>query len=294
MKNNLIVFYLIFVLLSISSLEDKPLWVEFQEAKDLYERGDFQEALGFYLDVTKSNTPYPEAEYMIGLLYLEEGELALAKEQVKKAISLSHYLQFPEELLEYRYKLAQIYLLQEDYDNYILTLNEIIGREEIDLAEVRDQKAYFDTLIDSGLNRVLHLYRKKADNVLDARVKLGYYYNSIGKYKESVNYLLSPLIAFISEVIDDNILIDREYIFTSVEIFLKEISNNKRALNYFNEHEVFKVFYYTGESLYGMDQTERAFEIWNFLAESSIDSMWINKARQQLDNPVVEDWKIIY
>lgn len=279
---------------TISSLEEKPLWVKFQEAKSYYENGNFQEALNFFLEVTKSPTPFPEAEYYIGMLYLEEGELDVAEEQIKKAIDLSHYLQIKQDLLTFKYSLAEVYILKEDFDNYIYTLKDIIGREEIDLQDIRDQRAYYDTILESGINRLLHLYRKEADNVLNARVFLGYYFNSIGEYKESVNFLLSPMIALISEVIDDNITLNREYVFESMDIFFNELTKNRRAKEYFEQHDFYKLFYYLGESFYGLGNKDRAIEIWKLLSDSGIDSKWINKSRKQLKNPVLEDWKFIY
>ena len=162
------------------------------------------------------------------------------------------------------------------------------------MQEVRDQKAYFDVLIESGINRLLHLYRKKADNVLNARVYLGYYYNSKGEYKESVNYLLSPILALLTEVINDNVLNNREYEFLSVENLFSKISTNKRIEMYFIEHDFYKLFYYLGESLFGMGYKDRANEIWLLLANSDISLKWKNKAKQQLKDPVLEYWKFVY
>lgn len=296
MKNRFYMLFLLFLVsISLYSLEDeKPLWVEFQEAKSLYENGRFQEALDFFLEVTKSETPYPEAEYMIGMLYLEEGELAIAEKQVIKAIDLSEFLEVKEDLNKYKYSLARIYLLKEEYDNYIYTLKDILGRDEIDIDEIRDQKAYYDMLLNSGIDRLLHLYRKEADNVLDARLYLGYFYNSQGDYKASVNYLLSPMLALFSEAIEDETLRDREYVFESMEIFFKEIPKDDRISQYFIEHDMYKVLYYLGESLYGLGEEERAMEIWNLLAHSNIKSLWVNKSKKQVLNPTLETWKFIY
>lgn len=296
MRNRYLILFLIFnISVLLYSLEDdKPLWVEFQEAKSLYENGHFQEALDFFLDVTTSETPYPEAEYMIGMLYLEEGELALAEKQVIKAIDLSSFLEIKEDLNKYKYSLANIYLLKEEYDNYVYTLKDILGKDEIDIDEIRDQKAYYDSLLNSGIDRLLHLYRKEADNVLDARLYLGYFYNSQGDYKASVNYLLSPMLALFSEAIEDKTVRDREYLFESMEIFLTQIQNDERVANYFKEHDVYKVLYYLGESLYGLGEEQRGLEIWTLLANSNIESLWVNKAKKQVLNPILETWKFIY
>lgn len=293
---NRISIILLFIILSIPifSLDEKPLWVEFQEAKKLYENGEFQGALDFFLKVTKGDMPFPEAEYMIGLLYLEEGELDIAETQILKAIDLSVYLEVKEDLNAYKYSLAEVYLLKEEFDKYVYTLKEIIGGDEIDLDDIRDQKAYYDTLLESGLNRLMHLYRKKADNVLNARIYLGFYYNSIGHYKASVSYLLSPMLAMLSEAIDDNIKRDREYVFLSIESFFSEILENKRIRDYFFENDIYEVFYYLAESLYGLKHEERAMEIWKLLANSSIKSQWVNKSRKQVLNPTLETWKFIY
>ena len=98
MKNrSLLCLYTIFIFTNLFSLEEqKPLWVEFEEAKTLFENGNFQDALEYFLEVTKNEINFPEAEYMIGLLYLEEGELEIAEEQVKKAIKLAPFLQSPK------------------------------------------------------------------------------------------------------------------------------------------------------------------------------------------------------
>ncbi|QEN05848.1 hypothetical protein EW093_14440 [Thiospirochaeta perfilievii] len=294
MRNSLLIICLTLLSLPLFSLDKKPNWVNFQEAKMFYESGNFREALDYYLQVTKSPTPNPEAEYMIGLLYLEEGELEIAEEQILKAISLSHYLQVKEDLMFYKYSLAKVYLLKDDYDSYVSTLKDIIGKSSIDLQEVRDQRAYYDTILESGVNRLLHLYRKDADNVLNARIYLGYYYNSIGKYLESVNYLLSPMLSLVTEVINDNIKQDREYVFISMEQFFKEVGKNKRVQEYFEENDFYKLFYYLGESFYGLGLKEQANEFWELLVNSNLESKWINKAKKQLKDPSLEEWKFVY
>ncbi|MGL1894223.1 MAG: hypothetical protein OCD02_21515 [Spirochaetaceae bacterium] len=298
MKNR---FLFILIILSTSFLysidldiQEKPLWVQFEEAKSLYQNGEFQEALDFFLEVTKNPRPFPEAEYMIGLLYLEEGELEIAEEQILKALGYSNYLQVPQDLMKYKYTLSNIYLLKDDYDGYVYTLKDIIGQDEIDLQEVRDDKAYYDTLLESGLDRLLHLYRKDANNVVNARINLGYYYNSIGEYKKAVNYLLSPTIALITEVINDNILNDREYVFQSMTLFFSEVKNSDRARNYFIEHGFYRLFYYLAESLYGIGEDDTAQEIWILLKDSGVKSKWITKAKRQILVPTLEKWKFIY
>ena len=293
MKNNML-FLLLQLSFLLAAQEENPLWVQFQEAKELFHNGEFQESLDFFVNTTKSETPYPEAEYMIGLIYLEEGELAIAKEQILKAIDLSIYLEVPQDLLSYKYKLSEIYLYLEDYQNYISTLKDIIGGDNIDINDIRDQKAYYDTLITSGFDRLLHLYRKDADNVLNARVFLGYYYNSIGEYKKSVNYLLTPMLALITQVINDNIKEDREYIYTSMTEFFNEVKENKRAITYFKEHDFYKLMYFLAESLYGLEYVQQGNDIWTLLANSSVDSMWVTKSKRQLLNPTLEKWKFIY
>lgn len=290
-----VLLLLLFYLSSfIYAIEGKPLWVEFQEAKALYESGEFKEALNYFLSVTKGDRPFPEAEYMIGLLYLEEGELEIAEKQILKALENSHYLEVEQDILNYKYKLAEIYLLKEDYSSYVEQLKEIIGGDELNVKEIKDQKAFYDTLLDSGIDRLLHLYRKEADNVLNARVYLGYYYNSIGDYKRSVSYLLPSMLALITEVISDRTLLDREYIFTGMNDFFLSLNRDKRASTYFNEHDFYRVFYYLAESLYGLEREEIARDIWELMVLVDIESPWIRKANKQLREPELETWKLIY
>ncbi|MBN2618428.1 MAG: tetratricopeptide repeat protein [Spirochaetales bacterium] len=289
----LIILYL-FSSIAIFSQDNLPLWIKFQEAKMMYENGDFQDALEFFLSVTSKDTPFPEAEYMIGLLYLEEGELDLAENQIKKAIELSPYLEVKEDILDIKYSLAKIYLLKEDYDSYVLSLKDILGGDELNIEEIRDQNAYYETLIESGIDRLVVLYRKDADSVMNARIYLGYYYNSIGEYSKSVSYLLSPVLAIITEVINDKFNRNREYVFSDMETLFTQISSDKRVIEYFNEHDILKLFYYLAESLYGLDEKDKAKEIWSLLANSSFESMWVNKSVKQLRNPELETWKFIY
>lgn len=296
MRSRVLILFLLLIttLLGSHALENPPLWVKFEDAKELFRNGHFQESLDFFIEVTKGDKPFPEAEYMIGLLYLEEGELLIAEKQILKAIDQSPFLQFPRDLTDYKYTLAEVYLLKEDYENYVLTLKDIIGGDQLTLDDIRDQKAYFDTLINSGMNRFLHLYRERADNVINARILLGYYYHNIGDYKNSVNYLLTPTLALITEVVEDNKMIDREYLFDSMEDFFIEIKENKRALDYFEEHDFYKLLYYLGESLLGLEEEERALEVWSLLADSDIDSLWVKKAKKQVLNPTLENWKLMY
>lgn len=295
MRSRILTLLLVlFTLTPLSAQEGLPLWVKFENAKELFRSGEFRDSLDFFIEVTKGDRPFPEAEYMIGLIYLEEGELQIAKEQVKKAITYSSFLQVPIDLIEYKYTLSEIYLLNEEYENYVLTLKEIVGGDRLTLDDIRDQKAYYDVLIKSGMDRFLHLYRKDADSVINARILLGYYYHNRGDYKNSVNYLLTPTLSLITEVLKDNQLRDREYVFESMETFFYRIKENKRALEYFHRHDFYKLFYYLGESLLGLGEKERAIEVWTLLADSDIDSLWVKKSKKQILNPTLENWKLMY
>lgn len=294
MKIKALLFFLLSSLTTLSALEEKPVWVEFQQARALYESGEFREALNYFLNVTKGDRPFPEAEYMIGLLYLEEGELEIAEKQVLKALENSHYLEVKQEILTYKYKLADIYLLKEDYDSYVKQLKDIIGGDDLDIKEIRDQRAFYDTLLESGIDRLLHLYRKDADSVLNARVFLGYYYNSIGDYKTAVTYLLPSMLALITEVINDRVVENREYQFSGMVDFFNSLNRDKRSAKYFKEHDFYRVFYYLAESLHGLGELDRANEIWELMITVDIDSPWIKKARKQLREPELETWKLIY
>lgn len=294
MKIKVLLLVLLCTMTLIHSLEEEPVWVEFQQARALYDSGEFKEALNYFLNVTQGDRPFPEAEYMIGLLYLEEGELEIAEKQVLKAMENSHYLEVKQDLLTYKYKLADIYLLKEDYESYVSQLKNIIGGDDLDVKEIRDQGAFYDTLLESGIDRLLHLYRKDADSVLNARVYLGYYYNSIGDYKLAVSYLLPSMLALITEVINDRVVDNREYTFTGMDNFFISLNRDKRAAKYFKEHDFYRVFYYLAESLYGLGEAEKAKEIWDLMVMVDLDSPWIRKARKQLREPELETWKLIY
>lgn len=292
MKNKFLTGLLLLTI-SFFTFGEEPDWVNYSRAKEKYYNGEFKESLDYFLDVTKDGN-FPEAEYMIGLIYLEEGELALAKDQVQKAIDLKHYLEVPQDLIHYRYKLAQILLLQEDYTQYEKLLRDISGGEIIDLTEVRDQKAYYDTLLSSGMDRLLHLYRRDPENTINANIELGYYYNSIGEYKRSVNYLLTPVISLITEVIEDNKQFDREYVFVDMETFFTEAEKNRRIHGYLYKNEFYKMFYYLGQSLLGLEEEEKAIEVWKLLADSNIESRWVKKSKEQILEPTLENWTFIY
>ncbi|MDC7223625.1 MAG: hypothetical protein PQJ60_07765, partial [Spirochaetales bacterium] len=135
--------------------KNMPVWVLMEKGKASFREGDFATALTYFTYSRNKGAVLPEAEYWMGRVYEEEGELPLAILQYEKSLDQARYLYIPEEKTEIVYRLAGAYLKGQEPEKYEYRLQRLID-DEVDRSRevVEREHLYTSTLKEKGLDEL--------------------------------------------------------------------------------------------------------------------------------------------
>ncbi|MDC7221653.1 MAG: hypothetical protein PQJ59_17100 [Spirochaetales bacterium] len=214
--------------------KDMPVWVLMEKGKASFREGDFATALTYFTYSRNKGAVLPEAEYWMGRVYEEEGELTLAVFQYEKALDQARYLYISDEKTEIFYRLAQAYLKSQEpakYESLLLRLvNEEVERSRV---VVEREHLYASTLKEKGLDELLYLYRLDYNRSLRAFRELGAYYYKKGEYRSGILYNLYAVMTFYSLGIEQLIRENPEFQFPRNREMLLEQDRER----YYNDIE---------------------------------------------------------
>jgi tetratricopeptide (TPR) repeat protein len=224
---------------------DVPAWVAFERAEEASREGpdrDYAEALRLYSQALAAQPLYPEAHAGIARIYRTEGDIAMARRHYERALEQSPALQIPDEEYALRIELAEMYLQTGTNDEYRNALQRVINRDPVfaGLDGSRQREAMRDRLHESGLNRVLTLYRLDFPQSLAAHRHYADYLLQQGSRDETaaaVEHLLFAIVEIAGRAVDA--IIDREfdYQFTSVADLLLTARRFPEVQRYLDESD---------------------------------------------------------
>jgi len=264
---------------------------------------------------------YPEAEYWIGEVYRLEGELSLALAQYRKAYTMHELFENPGFGTELLYKISDVLLTKQDYNEMIRVLNSIIGSSDTlwtnankvspvsarglnsvsvsyDLASASfASQAMTRTLESDGINRFLELYRYNNTDVEQAHRRLGFFYAVTGR-DTAQQHLMYAFLIQNTVIIEELVRHQFDFRFTTLnenrENQARNLTELSRAIgkntilaSYIEEVEYYKTAYYLGASLYKKSPSI-ARSIWEFLGSQPQAGEWQSRAVLQLRNPQFE------
>jgi tetratricopeptide (TPR) repeat protein len=203
---------------------DRPAWIYFEQAEEAARRGpnrDYAAAIRLYSRALSAQPVYPKAYIGMARVYAAEGDTALARRYYQQALEQSGSLQIPDEAFELRLELARL-LEQEGADQeYRNALRRIVNEDPIfnSDSDNTQRRAMRERLLESGLNRVLILYRLDFPQALEAHRELADYLlqdPNARRREEAVEHLLFSVVEIAGRAV--NAIIDHEfdYQFTTV------------------------------------------------------------------------------
>lgn len=205
---------------------ERPAWVYYERAEEAARSGptrDYPEALRLYSRALEAQAVYPEAYIGMARVYAAEGDTALARRYYQRALEQSGSLEIPDEEFALRLELARL-LEQEGADReYRNALRRIVNQDPVFSgdgdANGNQRRAMRERLLDSGLNRVLILYRLDFPQALEAHRELADYLlqdPDPQRREEAVEHLLFSVVEIGGRAV--NAIIDHEfdYQFTTI------------------------------------------------------------------------------
>ncbi len=218
---------------------------------------------------------YPEAEYWKGRVFFVEGELALADLQYQRAYSMRDSLEIPEERYTVLYSMAEIYQARSDFVAWENIMQSILNGGEPG-TEANDagidpylREAMMSTLVESGFDRFMTLYRLEPSNTLAANTALATYYLERGRAAASLHAAIAANMSF-TRILSMIQAKDREYSWKGLDDFLVKVSARKDIAAYLQSSDIPALMLALADSLYIAGSRKHAAQLWRFTAATGI------------------------
>ena len=241
---------------------------------------------------------YPEADYLLGKLYIFEGEYTVADKYLTNAWLNAGILDIPDQKFDILYQMANLAKLQKNDEKYEKSLLLIIaddnyikpdGTDDIFIKAVKQSIARDDTTID----KLFTLYRSKAYTSLNAYYLLADYYASKGNSDKALSMsTLATLIAF-TRIYEAVAARDMEYKFekpanarnkpnSAFLAYLETVGKYYDISEWGAKNGIWKGYFNYAKILHNAGRYELAEELFSCLSQYCPEDFWRNMALREL------------
>ncbi|MGL4987490.1 MAG: tetratricopeptide repeat protein [Treponemataceae bacterium] len=249
---------------------------------------DFDNSVEQLLALLENSFNFPEADFLLGKIYIFEGEYDLAKRYLTTAWEFSFLLDIPDQQLDILYNLAYLAQLTNDLDFFEKTLLLIIASDT--LFSVDGRNSYFMTAVVQNLLRGITtekffaFYRHDAFQTISAHFQLAEYYYSLNNYALALQH--ASMASIISYTRLFQIMQERNYEFemTTFPSFLNMLNQYPDIIEWASENEIWKGFYLFSQILWEMEKTEMSLELLSYLGTACPEDYWRSIALRHLIN----------
>jgi tetratricopeptide (TPR) repeat protein len=281
--------------LSSPAQAKKPHWLLYEEGQALAAKREYGEALTKYKEAIADIGVFPEAEMAIGDVYKIEGEMPLALRQYQKAYNFRNALNIPDTRYDILYRLAEVYLEQQQYNLMETTLLSI-SADDLSFNPPKGSRLKDQVLANfskSNLDAVLRLYRFDNTFAEQAHSRLGWFYYKTGRFDPSIEHLLYAIILAAGDAIRAAAERDPQFQFDGLSDFLSLAVKTQDLRQYLSGSTVFADLYYLGGSLFQTGKPEHAVSLWKTVASSQLAGKYRDLARRQIKSPWMEPYLLI-
>jgi len=225
---------------------------------------------------------YPEAEYLIGRIYLAEGELKLAELQFLKALDQWESFEIPGDRFAVIDSLAAVYKADARWKEYEERLTEIVASSNLYREEsifLRD--AMERSLTRDGFDRFMLLYRIEESATISANAELGEFYLSRGR-AQAILHLAVAVNAILTKTIERLKVYDPSYGYRILPELLDSIESNHETANFARDMSLYRILHSLGTALSSQGHRETARGIFSALAVRKGIEPWNARARESL------------
>ena len=241
---------------------------------------------------------YPEADYLLGKLYIFEGEYTVADKYLTNAWLHADILDIPDQKFDILYQMANLAKLQKNDKKYEESLLLIIaddkyikpdGTDDIFIKAVKQSIARDDTTID----KLFTLYRSKAYTSLNAYYLLADYYTQKGNADKALSMsTLATLIAF-TRIYEAVVSRDMEYKFekpanaknkpnSAFLAYLETVGKYYDISDWGAKNGIWKGYFNYAKILHNAGRYELAEELFSCLSQYCPEDFWRNMALREL------------
>lgn len=258
----------------------------------LHTKEDFKNSITEVCNWYRSRINYPEAEYLLGKLYMLEGEYDIAEDFFTQAISHSDVLDVQEEKISILYDSAYLDELRNDMNGFEENLLMIMeyNQDYTEYIGQRSSSSYLAAIIRATRrnftpDKFFLLYRSDYYDTISACVELASFYYEKG-YNEKA-FPVSSLAVLTSFTRIYEILTSRnvKYTYTTFSGFLDETAKHSDVQKWMKDNKVWNSFYVFGKLLDDyQNNTSMAKDVFSVLSEKCPDSYVKNAALTMLES----------
>ncbi|MFP4364345.1 MAG: tetratricopeptide repeat protein [Spirochaetia bacterium] len=286
----LTLFLYLLIIISVSGQEglpEYPNWVYIRVGMYHYQNGEFGNALRYFREALEQQEVFPEAEYGIGLVFREEGEYNLARQQFERALANESHLYIPATRFEISYALAEIHQLTDSFVAYQRVLREIISYDTEYSAQerLRYREAVVNTALEDGLEQCITLYRHEADFALQAHFQLAVQLLRTDENEEAFTHLIFTSLTQFTRIIQEIKTVIPDYGFETIEDCLFHINRVPSLQGYLEGTNFYQTLFYLANAFFRFDKQAQAAELWRIIQDYGEGTIWSSRARAMLISP---------
>ncbi|MBN1243270.1 MAG: hypothetical protein JXA15_11260 [Spirochaetales bacterium] len=238
---------------------------------------------------------YPEAEYWIGRVYQREGEIALARAQFERALSMGESFETTEDRYAAAYALAETWHLSGDMASYEASLKAILREDPLMAPEEEFLIAAMErTLSDASgpkagsdaFDRFMTLYRTKTAWSQRAWRELAAFYRA-GAREQALVHAAVAVNAPLTRIIERIAIREPGYVYTTLEELAGRILADRDFAAYAEASGVWQSMLYLADSMWLRNNRGGARSVWTVLARYPELGESSRAARAQLSAPSV-------
>ncbi|WP_428768058.1 hypothetical protein V1L52_06460 [Treponema sp. HNW] len=234
----------------------------------------------------KNNTSYPEADFLLGKLYMHEGEYGLSEHFYAAAYEQRLYLDVSDIQFDILYDMAELYALSGNNEKYEAVLLILASRDENYISGGKPS-AFLKAVrvaVERGTNadKFFLLYRNNNYTTLYVWLLLTKYYHSLGLTDKAFDTCLLFCLTALSRT--DDIVKSREsdYIYTDLTALLGKIKQYSDINSWAAENRVWEGFYLLGRIASTKGYRAFARDIFTALSQQSTERKWKILAEKEL------------
>lgn len=210
---------------------------------------------------------YPEAEYWKGKVFMLEGEMALAENQMQRALSMRDSLEIPEEQFTIMYSMAELYAARNDHVAWENVMLAITGGDST--VDPYLQDAMMSTLGGGGFDRFMVLYRIEPTYALEAHAALAEFYLDRGRAAAMVhaavglNMTLTRAVTMLRSR-------DRDFIWTTLPDFVKAAAARSEIQDFLGSARLYRQMLTLADAMYIAGARTNAQVLWKAIASAGV------------------------
>ncbi len=231
---------------------------------------------------------FPEAEYWIGLVFMQEGEYALARIQFERAVAMADSYRVPDDRFTVLYELSSVYRTEgrmRDCESALLAVADadpLFADGSKDYLRARMMETLTEPGSRAGFDKFISLYRIKSPFALRAFDELGTFYLESNRDDRALLYLAAAVDIVCGNIIESVSSDDPGFVFETVAGLLETALRKPAIVAYAESVDLFRLLYRLGEALERKNAAGTARTVYAIVADGRGAGVWGNRARNKL------------